>query len=73
MTEIARRIIERLDTPPMSWCDDCLQKELGLPRRQQAQAVTGVLEETSLYDRYRGACSRCDDAPKMVIAKKAVR
>lgn len=72
MTEIARRLIERLETPPIPWCDDCLARELGLPRRQQAQAVTGVLEETRLYDRYRGACSQCDEAPKMVIARKAI-
>lgn len=70
MTDIARRAIECLNASPAPWCDDCLAKELGLPRRQQAQAITGVLEETPLYDRYRGACGRCHDEPKMVISKK---
>lgn len=70
MTEIARRAIEQLNDSPIPWCDDCLARELGLPRRQQAQAITGVLEETPLYERYRGACGRCNDAPKMVIARK---
>ena len=70
MTDIARRVIELLASPPIPWCDDCIARELELPRRQQAQAVTAVLEETHLYDRYRGTCHGCDDASKMVISRK---
>lgn len=73
MTEIARQVIDRLNESPAPVCDDCLRVELGLARRQQAQAVTGVLEETPLYQRYRGTCAVCHDAPKMVISRKSVR
>ena len=70
MTGIARRLIDHLEQSPSPWCDDCLTRDLGLARRQQAQAVTGVLEETPLYDRYRGACGHCKDGAKMVISRK---
>jgi hypothetical protein len=73
MTEIAQSVIKLLASPPIPWCDDCIARELKLPRRQQAQAVTGVLEETGQYDRYRESCSQCEDAPKMVISIKSFR
>ena len=70
MTEIARRAVEVLARAPLRWCDDCLARELNLSRRQQAQAITGVLEETPRYERYVGACDFCKDPSKTVIEWK---
>jgi hypothetical protein len=70
MTEGPRRLIARLDELKQAWCDNCLADDLGLPRRQQAQAITGVLEEIPLYRRYHGECASCGEGPKMVILKK---
>lgn len=67
MTEIARRLINVLARAPLSWCDDCLARELQLPRRQQAQAITGVLEEMARYERGVGACDFCKEPSKTVI------
>lgn len=70
MTKIARDVVNVLARAPLRWCDDCLAQELQLPRRQQAQAVTGVLEETPQYERYRGACDQCREPSKMVTEWK---
>jgi hypothetical protein len=70
MTDIARRLINVLARAPLRWCDDCLSRELQLSRRQQAQAITGVLEELPAYERGRGACDWCKEPSKTVIEFK---
>ena len=49
-----------------SYCDDCIQKNLSLKRRQQAQRVTGALAMTKEFVRGKGACSECG-VEKLVI------
>lgn len=70
MTEIASQLLLVLARAPLRWCDDCLARELELPRRQQAQAITGVLEELPRYERGIGACDFCKKTSKMVIEWK---
>ena len=66
MTQIARKVIDVLARAPLSWCDDCIARELGLARRQQAQAVTGVLEETPRYERGRAMCDYCKQTKTVI-------
>lgn len=49
-----------------AYCDDCIQKNLSLKRRQQAQRVTGALAQTKEFVREKKACSECG-VEKLVI------
>lgn len=49
-----------------SYCDDCIQRNLSLKRRQQAQRVTGALAQTKEFVRAKAACSECG-VEKLVI------
>jgi hypothetical protein len=42
-----------------AYCDDCLQELVGLKLRQQAQRVTGALEQTREFARQKAFCSNC--------------
>jgi hypothetical protein len=41
------------------YCDDCIQKNLFLKRRQQAHRVTSALAQTREFIREKGICSDC--------------
>ena len=57
---IPERIRELLvDLAPAPACDDCIQKDLGLRRRQQVQPVTSTLGLTSEFIREQNICSIC--------------
>ncbi len=49
-----------------AYCDDCLAKELKLPRRQHANRATNTLAGTRNFIRDKGICSLCGRR-KMVI------
>jgi hypothetical protein len=51
------------------FCDDCLTKEVGLARRQEAQQTTSALATTLGFERRRGCCSQCR-CEKFVIRAK---
>ncbi len=51
-----------------AYCDDCLAKELKLPRRQQAGRVARALSKKSNFSRERGACSLCGREKKITAA-----
>jgi hypothetical protein len=53
---------------PKAFCDDCLQKALGLSQRQQAALRTETLGTTSDFTRDSGECSLCHST-KQVIAR----
>jgi hypothetical protein len=42
-----------------AYCDDCIQKNVGLKRRQQAQRVTGALAQTRDFVRRKVLCAEC--------------
>jgi hypothetical protein len=42
-----------------AYCDDCIQQQLKLSRRQQAFRVTSALGTTSDFKRQTGSCSLC--------------
>jgi hypothetical protein len=42
-----------------AYCDDCIQKNVGLKRRQQAQRVTGALSQTRDFSREKTQCADC--------------
>lgn len=42
-----------------AYCDDCIQEQLDLSRRQQAFRVTSALGTTSDFERQTGNCSSC--------------
>jgi hypothetical protein len=67
--KIGERVAALLrDSAGVAICDDCIAKELGLPRRQEAQAATAALSATREFTRSRGQCSRCSDSrDKLVI------
>jgi hypothetical protein len=54
---------EREGTP---YCDDCIAKQLGLERRQQAQQATSALGQTGKFLRSKGLCFDCNK-DKLVI------
>lgn len=45
--------------PGVSFCDDCIQSQLKLKRRQQAQRVTDAIKLTSDFVREKASCSEC--------------
>ena len=45
--------------PHVAYCDDCIATLLALPRRQQAQRVTGALGVTHDFTREQGECGEC--------------
>jgi hypothetical protein len=49
-----------------AFCDDCLQKLVKLKLRQQAQRVTGALEQTREFTREEGTCSNCGKEKKVI-------
>jgi hypothetical protein len=49
-----------------AYCDDCIARELKLPRRQQASRATKTLSTTRNFCREKGICSLCG-ARKNVI------
>ena len=69
MPTVADRIAEYLTNRPVPICDDCLAKELGLERRQQAAAVTLALGTTNESNRYHGSCADCVERQKQVICR----
>ena len=44
---------------PSCFCDDCIQKRLCLPRRQQVAPITKTLGLTLGFRRERGLCCEC--------------
>jgi hypothetical protein len=49
-------------------CDDCIAKELKLPRRQQANRATNALSATRNFSRERGVCLLCGTEKKVIEA-----
>lgn len=47
--------------PGIPYCDDCIQHNLQLKRRQQAQRVTGAISLTSDFVREKASCSECKE------------
>jgi hypothetical protein len=43
----------------VAYCDGCIQKNVGLKLRQQAQRVTGAIAQTPEFIREKGLCSNC--------------
>lgn len=41
------------------YCDDCLQEQLKLKRRQQAQQITSSLAQTPGFTRREDICQSC--------------
>ena len=53
---------------PDCFCDDCIQRELGLARRQEVAPVTKTLGLTSGFVRDAGFCAVCQHPrTKLVI------
>jgi hypothetical protein len=42
-----------------AFCDDCIQKNVGLKTRQQVQRVTGALAQTQDFIREKSTCGDC--------------
>jgi hypothetical protein len=51
-----------------AYCDDCIAKELGLARRQQANRASNALSSTLNFNRERGFCSLCGAEKKVIKA-----
>ena len=49
-----------------AYCDDCIAKQVKLPRRQQAQRATDALSQTNEFTRYSGTCSLCGSVKKVI-------
>jgi hypothetical protein len=55
---IPEKVFEFLvDQRPRCFCDDCIQRELGLARRQEVAPVTKTLGLTSAFRREPGCCA----------------
>jgi RNase P subunit RPR2 len=64
---IPEKVAEYLQrNTPRTFCDDCLQVLLGLPRRQEAQQATKPLGVSGAFDRNQGRCHNCGGS-KLVI------
>lgn len=50
------------------YCDDCLAKEVGLARREQASRSARALATTANYLREKGTCSICGAFKKVTAA-----
>ena len=48
-----------------AYCHDCIDRELGLSRRQHANRLTNALASTSNFCRGRGTCSVCGAEKKV--------
>jgi hypothetical protein len=48
-----------IEHKPDCFCDDCIQKKLGLARRQQVAPVTKTLGLTPGFRRDPGLCATC--------------
>jgi AraC-like DNA-binding protein len=69
MATVAERVIKFLqDKRGNAICDDCIAREMGLSRRQQAYHVTNVLGLTRDYERQIGPCSHCKEAKSVTAA-----
>ena len=53
-----------------AFCDDCLQKQLGLPRRQQVQQTTKPLGISGKFSRDGGQCSDCGRHKTVILARE---
>jgi hypothetical protein len=51
-----------------SYCDDCLTKELKMPRRQQVNRATNALASTHNFHRRKALCSLCGRVKKVIEA-----
>jgi hypothetical protein len=54
---------------PNSYCDDCLQKILGLARRQEAQQATKPLGVSGAFVRQSGRCFHGGEEKLVIRAK----
>jgi hypothetical protein len=48
-----------IEHTPDCFCDDCIQRELGLARRQEVAPVTKTLGLTPGFNRNPGLCVSC--------------
>jgi hypothetical protein len=49
-----------------TFCDQCIQDELGLKWRQQVQLVTATLAVTRLFRRDSGECQSCHQFKQVI-------
>lgn len=56
---VPEKIFRLLAPSGVPYCDDCIQSQLGLARRQQVQPVTATLCLTSEFARGVNACNSC--------------
>jgi hypothetical protein len=63
---IAERVARWLQQNRGAFCDDCIARELELPRRRQANRASISLANISNFYRTRGICAICG-AEKNVI------
>jgi hypothetical protein len=54
---------------PKPFCDDCVKNNLGLARRQQAQATTASLAQSNDFTRGSGICSDCGEEKLVANAR----
>lgn len=64
---VPEQIFNFLKDERFAYCDDCIQSELKLARRQQVQQVTATLALTKSFTRKIGDCVNCFAEGKMVI------
>jgi hypothetical protein len=65
---IAERLGKWLQQNRGAYCDDCIARELQLPRRQQANRASNSLATISYFYRDRGTCSICGAEKKVIEA-----
>jgi hypothetical protein len=65
---IAERLGKWLQQNRGAYCDDCIARELQLPRRQQANRASNSLATISYFYRDRGMCSICGAEKKVIEA-----
>lgn len=56
-----------------AYCDDCIQAQLGLPRRQQVQQITATLALTNQFERQKDFCYRCNEERQTIYCKSRPR
>jgi hypothetical protein len=61
------------DRPGRIFCDSCIQEQLGLKWRQQAQLITATLGVTVEFDRGRWLCSTCNQTKFGISARRGHR
>lgn len=50
------------------YCDDCIAKKIGAPRRQQAQQIASTLALTQEFKRRVDVCSSCGEVKNVTHA-----